>query len=102
MLTQENYSKGMLVDEELLAGVSEHPETQGLFVAYVMNHLTAEYLHYHEFSNLTQALEVVNQIKRPWQFEKTGGCGGCGGDGGCDGGGCKKGNCGKEEGQCCS
>jgi hypothetical protein len=93
MLTKDNYSKGLLIDEELIGGVSEHPEKSDHFIAYVMKIDTAEYLRYGEFQELEKALEALNSVERSWQFEKVGGCGGCKDGQGCGGGGCKKGAC---------
>jgi uncharacterized membrane protein YgcG len=88
LLTAENYSKGFLVDDELLGGVTQHPEQPGTYVAFVLRHTTGEYLGYQPFTDLEEALAVINRVKRSWTYEKTGGCGGQGG-GGCDGsGGC--------------
>ncbi|MCM2323388.1 MAG: hypothetical protein NDJ90_09015 [Oligoflexia bacterium] len=91
-LTVENYTQGFLVDEELLGGVTPHPEEEGKFVAFVLNHHTGEYLAYQSFATIGEALEILSQVQRPWKFEKISGCGGsCGGSGGCGGkstGGC--------------
>lgn len=94
LLTAENYSKGFLIDEELMGGVSEHPEQPGRFFAYVMNHGTGEYLGQQAFTTLDEALRAINSVQRAWAFEKTSGCGGCGNN---EGGVCKKGGCGKGE-----
>jgi hypothetical protein len=91
-LTAENYSKGFLVDEELMGGVTPSTERPGEFVAYVMNHLTGEYLGYQGFGSLDQALVAINQVKRDWAFESVSGCGA----GKCAGGNCKVGGCGKK------
>jgi len=90
MLTQGNYSKGLLIDNEWMGGVSEHPEQKGLYIAYVMNHLTAEYVKYGEFKALDAALDAINSVDRSWKFEKAGGCSGCSGEKNCTGGTCKK------------
>ena len=96
MLNTENYSRGFLIDDELMAGVTQHPEKTDLFVAFVVRHETGEYLGYEAFSSLDSALEVINRIPREWAFEKVGGCGGC------EGGQCGKGMCSKKsEGNCC-
>ncbi|MBI2712220.1 MAG: hypothetical protein HYX41_05085 [Bdellovibrio sp.] len=103
MLTPENYSQGFLIDDELMAGVTQHPEKTDLFVAFVVQHSTGEYLGYEAFSGLNSALQAINQIPRQWAFEKVGGCGGC------EGGKCGKGACSKksategksEAGGCC-
>ena len=99
-LNIENYSLGFLVDEELMAGVTQHPDQPNTFVAFVLQHSTGEYLGYQPYTSLDQALARINQIPRPWTFERiSGGCGGgkCGTkEGGCGGGGCKAGKCGKD------
>jgi hypothetical protein len=92
-LTSENYRQGFLVDEELMAGVTEHPEQPGLYVAFVLHHTTGEYLGYQPFHELTEALTTINKIPRDWAFEKVGGCGGCGGEGKCEGGKCGTKSC---------
>jgi hypothetical protein len=91
-LTAENYTKGFLVDEELMGGVTTSPEQPGVYVAYVLNHLTGEYLGYQPFTELDQALEALQKVKRPWAFESVSGCGA----GKCAGGNCKVGGCGKK------
>jgi len=89
LLTAENYSKGFLIDEELMGGVTQHPDQADLFVAFVLRHTTGEYLGYQPFAALDEALAAINQVQRPWQFEKVGGCGnGNCGEGQCKGGGC--------------
>ena len=99
-LNTENYSQGFLVDEELMAGVTQHPEQANTYVAFVLQHSTGEYLGYQPYTSLDQALDRINQSPRPWTFERiSGGCGGgkCGtGEGGCGGGGCKAGKCGTD------
>jgi hypothetical protein len=91
LLTLENYSKGFLVDEDLMAGVSQHPENPELFVAFVLRHTTGEYLGYQPFYDLHAALHMINRIERSWTYERFGGCGN---------GNCGEGKCG--EGGCCS
>lgn len=88
-LTQDNFSQGFLVDEELMGGVTQSPEDPGIFVAYVLNHMTGEYLGYRPFPELNQALEAISQVQRPWVFEATSGCG----SGKCSGGKCKGEKC---------
>jgi len=94
-LTLENYSKGFLMDEELMGGITESPEAPGTFVAFVLRHTTGEYLGYQSFTDLNEALATLNRVERPWMYEKTNGCGGCGEGGGCAGGQCGKGACSK-------
>ncbi len=91
-LTPENYAGGFLVDEDLMAGVATHPEENGQFIAFVLQHSTGEYLGYQAFPSLELALRAINQIPRAWTFEKLGG--GCGG-GNCATGGCATGGCAK-------
>ena len=73
-LTQSNYAKGFLIDDELMAGVTEHPENPSVFVTFILEHQTGNYLHYQAFEKLNQALESLNQIPRPWTYERIGGC----------------------------
>ena len=91
MLTVENYRGGFLVDDELMGGITEDPQRPNRFIAFVLHHTTGEYLGYQPFDDLTLALQAINQIQRPWAFEKLGGCGGCNGAEG----GCGKGKCGQ-------
>jgi hypothetical protein len=88
-LTQENYGKGFLIDEELMGGVAE---AEGGFAAFVIRHTTGDYLGYQVYPTLEAALETLAAVKRPWKFESTSGCGACG-EGNCSkaqGGGCRK------------
>ena len=86
LLTAENYQSGFLVDDELMAGITATPNPPGadIFTAYVLRHTTGEYLGYQACESLTQALELINRIPRPWVFESTKGC---------DGGKCAEGKC---------
>lgn len=94
MLTSENYSRGFLVDEELMAGITQNSDS---YMAFVLRHSTGEYLGTQTFTDLQDALQTLNQIPRTWVYEPiSGGCGGkCGSGGGCSkkGGGCKSGGC---------
>ena len=117
-LTSENYSKGFLIDEDLMAGVTANsqadtsvktpavasvlapekslegaPEkTDDLqsFSAYVLRHTTGEYLGFQNFPTLEEALFRINSIPRDWVYESSSGCGACG-----------EGNCSKETGAGC-
>lgn len=100
LLTAENYNKGFLVDDELMAGVSQDPNQPGVYVAFVLQHTTGEYLGYQPFTVLEQALQTLNQIERSWIFEAVGGCGNCGKEGGCAGGKCGKSGGGCSTGVC--
>lgn len=96
-LNEENYQKGFLVDEELMAGITADPDLSQGFTAFVLRHTTGEYLGYQAFKDLSEALHTLNQIPRSWTFEAiSGGCGGgkCGTEGACGGGNCKVGACG--------
>lgn len=90
LLTPENFLSGLLVDDELLGGVSQDPQAPGKYIAYVLRHTTGEYLGY--VPNLIQeeALALLNRVERPWAFESTSACGGCEkkGSGKCDGNQC--------------
>ena len=95
-LNPENYMQGFLVDEELMAGVTQNPEKPDSYFAFVLQHTTGEYLGYQPYPQLEGALEAINQIPRSWSFEKTSGCGGCAGkEGGCSKGACGTGQCNK-------
>jgi hypothetical protein len=73
-----------------MAGVTESSERPGLFTAYVLRHTTGEYLGQQDGLALEHALELINQIPRPWAFESTRGCdGGKCAEGKCKGEGCK-------------
>jgi hypothetical protein len=96
-LNPDNYSKGFLVDEELMGGVAPHPDQPGLFVAFVLRHTTGEYLGYQAFEVLDEALQAINSVNRTWAYDQAGGCGGgnCGqGRGACNSGKCGQGQCG--------
>lgn len=89
-LTAENYSKGFLIDEELMGGVTQHPDQPGTYVAFVLRHTTGEYLGYQPFDKLEAALATINQVQRSWTFDRVSGCG----NGNCGNGQCKGGGCG--------
>jgi hypothetical protein len=97
--TVDNFKKGFLIDEELMAGISEHKENPGTFTAYVVRHTTGETLGVQEFSNPFEAIRVLNDIPRNWNFEAISKCG----NGNCGSGGCgKNGGCGKKAKESCS
>lgn len=92
-LTRENFSKGFLIDEECMAGVTEEvdPTTKSrIYSAFVMNHVSGEYLGFQRFSEIDAALTQLNSIPRAWVYESTSGCGGerCG-EGKCKGEACR-------------
>ncbi len=89
LLTTENYKRGFLVDEELMAGITEEPGQENSFIAYVLRHTTGEYLGYHAYATLDDALKALHVIQRNWIFEPIGKCGeGKCGKGGCGGSKC--------------
>ena len=90
-LTAENYSKGFLMDEELMAGVSEDKVNPGTFHAFVVRHTTGESLGHQLFSDVFEAIRTLNGIERNWSFEAVSKCGN---------GNCGNGNCGKSGGGC--
>jgi hypothetical protein len=86
--TADNFKKGFLVDEELMAGITENPDTPGLYIAYVVRHTTGETLGNQQFEDLFEAIRTINDIQRDWSFEAISKCGGggtCGGSGKCGG-----------------
>jgi hypothetical protein len=89
LLTAGNYQKGFLVDEELMGGITENPAHEGGFAAYVLNHVTGEYLGYQAFSELEPALAAINSVQRAWHYESVSGCG----NGNCKAGECKGTGC---------
>jgi hypothetical protein len=93
MLTKDNYSKGFLIDEELMGGVTE--TGPGAFAGFVLKHTTGEYIGYETYPHLEAALAAINRVERPWAFEAVGGCGG----GKCGEGGCNVGNCANKKAQ---
>jgi hypothetical protein len=90
--TADNYKGGFLIDEELMAGISETTEAPGNFTAYVVRHTTGETLGVQTFNDLFEALRTINDIPREWAFESASKCGGNCAAGGCGkkGGGCGK------------
>lgn len=86
-ITPENYAKGFLIDDELMAGVTAKDQS---FTGFVLRHTTGEYLGYQQYATLEEALGSINAIPRPWKFESTSGCSGerCA-EGKCKGEGCK-------------
>ena len=89
--TAENYKKGFLMDEELMAGISELPSEPGSFTAYVVRHTTGETLGTQLFTDVFEAIRTLNNIPREWSFEAISKCGG---------GNCGTGACNKKEGGC--
>ena len=90
--TADNFKKGFLVDEELMAGITESPDAPGLFTAYVVRHTTGETLGNQQFTDLFEAIRTINDIQRDWNYEAISKCGG----GNCGSGKCGTGACGKK------
>lgn len=93
LLTRENYSKGFLVDDEVIGGVTEmapEPGQAKVFSAYVSHYLTGETYLYQEFDNLDAALDHLATVERQWRYEAIG----CGSKKSGSGGGCSTGGCG--------
>jgi hypothetical protein len=90
--TAENFNKGFLVDDELMAGIAEIPDQPGAYNAYVVRHTTGETLGNETFTNLFEAIRTINDIEREWGFAAISKCGtgGCG-NGKCGTGGCSRG-----------
>jgi hypothetical protein len=85
--TRENHEKGLLIDDEWMAGISKEPEG---FSVFVVDHRSSALIAQQIFPELDLALAAVNQIPRGWKFESANGCSGdrCA-DGKCKGEGCK-------------
>ena len=91
--TAENFKKGFLIDEELMAGITESESNPGSFTAFIVRHTTGESLGVREFDNAFEAIRALNEIPREWAFEAVSKCG----SGNCGKGGCgKNGGCGKK------
>ena len=92
LLDDKNYSSGFLIDDQWMAGITSDGDTgHNPYSAFVLNHLTGEYVAYQTYSTLKEALQFINQIPRSWVFESTKGCGTalCE-EGKCKGEGCKR------------
>ena len=87
----ENFKKGFLIDEELMAGISDSKDTPGSYSAFVVRHTTGETLGLQQFSDIFEAIRTINAIPRDWKFEAISKCGG---------GNCAAGACGKAGGGC--
>ncbi len=85
--TRENHDKGMLIDDEWMAGISKDPEG---FSAFVVDHRSGEVIARETYADLESAIRALSQIPRAWKFESTSGCAGdrCA-EGQCKGAGCK-------------
>lgn len=73
-LTLENFSKGFLIDDEVIGGVTQLADTNGapVYAAYMSHYLTGETMDYQEFSDVEAALAFINGIGRDWKFEAIG------------------------------
>jgi hypothetical protein len=87
LLNPENFDRGLLVDDEWMAGISKENDE---FLAYVVNHTEGSLVARESFKELPDALAALNRIPRTWHFEATGGCAGdrCG-EGKCKGEACR-------------
>ncbi len=90
-LTADNYTKGFLMDEELMGGISEDRDQPGNFHAFIVRHTTGETVGFRQFENLFEAIRTLNDVERAWEFTPVSKCGN---------GNCGNGNCGKEGGGC--
>lgn len=86
-MTAQNFEKGMLVDDEWMAGISREGEG---FSVFVVDHASGAVIAQEIFSALELALNALNRIPRAWKYEATGGCSGdrCA-EGQCKGSGCR-------------
>lgn len=87
MLSAQNYKKGLLIDDQVMGGVS--PLEGNRYLAFIISHETGEYLGAHEFDALEPALSALNRLPRNWVFEAATECGGCA-KGACESGKCSK------------
>ncbi len=72
-LTLENYKNGFLVDDEVIAGVTEMDGgATPVYAAYVSHYLTGETYEYQEFERAEPALQFLAAIARPWVYEAVG------------------------------
>lgn len=91
--TAENFKKGFLIDEELMAGITENAESPGIYTAYVVRHTTGETLGNQQFHDLFEAIRTINGIQRDWNYEAISKCG----SGNCGSGKCGTGACGAKK-----
>jgi hypothetical protein len=70
ILNKNNFDKGFLIDEEVIAGVTLMDG--GIYAAYMSHYLTGETLAYQEFSDAESAVAYLKTIERPWAFEAVG------------------------------
>ncbi|MCM0606739.1 MAG: hypothetical protein KA715_11685 [Xanthomonadaceae bacterium] len=88
-LTEINYEKGFLMDESWMGGISRNPTRPEEYLAFIINHEDGSPIAQHECTSLTEALLVMNSVKRDWKFEGSSSCGGCQ-TGKCNTGACHK------------
>ena len=90
--TADNFKKGFLMDDELMAGISESAESPGVYTAFVVRHTTGETLGVGHYQNLFEAIRTLNDIPREWAYQAVSKCGGggCGGTNACGGKGCSQ------------
>ncbi len=88
--TADNFKSGFLIDEELMAGITEEKDTPGVYTAFVVRHTTGESLGMQQFSNPFEAIRTINEIPREWTYEAVSKCGSgkcasgkCGASGSC-------------------
>lgn len=75
-LTLENSSKGFLIDDEWMGGLSEDPSFPEQVLAYIVDHRTGEAISSHRFSDKASAIEALNRVQREWRYQSTSGCSG--------------------------
>lgn len=90
--TVDNFKKGFLIDEELMAGITENTEPTPGYTAYVVRHTTGETLGAQQFNDVFEAIRTLNDIQREWTYEPISKCG----SGKCGSGKCGTGACGKK------
>jgi hypothetical protein len=77
LFTEENYSQGLLVDDELIGAIHTDERNPSLFQAFILRHTTGELLGSREGLTLAEAITTMNSVQRDWSFESTKKCQGC-------------------------
>jgi hypothetical protein len=82
LLNESNFSKGFLISDQTIAGVTQLEEAamgsnSATFIAYASDYFTGETLYYQERSSLNEALEALHKFTSmlpdsSWNFEAVG------------------------------
>ncbi|MBI3557878.1 MAG: hypothetical protein HY074_16575 [Deltaproteobacteria bacterium] len=72
-LTADNFKNGFLVDDEVIAGVTQmEGAATPVYAAYISHYLTGETFAYQEFDAVEPALRFLAGVDRPWVYEAVG------------------------------